>query len=1705
MFKKFKDKLAEEMKQSPARLQASMQQLAQAVVSPSLSNSSIQELSTSNDNFSLTEEGDETPKNSPAKHGFQNVDLISPMSNSIGISRRSSISSVTSDTSALFPIYESPANVYHLQSDMDQSASEIDENISPQLDKITKDQIYSAYRKVQTKYHKYRGRYTDLATHYRELERVRGKLESVLVESQDKALRRIADLKEQCQLEQQAKAHLEEALRNDIEEKDHIINTLNTKVKLLQIEDHKKKDNLIDLSAESPNNLDENALSIENAQLKDKLKKLENVVLKWKDSLKRNKEKYIEVVTEKSTLETDHESLKNSYAKKEKELSDACTEISNLTEEMNILKKREEESAISLAENKLSIHRELEDKEEQIKQLRSDLKHMTESKDSLSETMNKYKTEVEKVKLLHSSEILDPEKKEIVQDISRGKTEALKLMQQEMQQKLINLEGKIGSDDGIDGNKESSKLLEKSENENMPQKTSETDGNGILEEFRSKLEEKENELHEAKQKLGKLQKLTGEYRDEKEKLVTELSSCKVYCKELKSEQDAQKIIFEDKKKEAQMRIEKQQGIIQTLDEELNNMRAALIDRDRVCENYSLKIQEYSTWMDKAKETAHVQDQEIKALKEKVQNISELNRLNEELENKNTELLGVYSELKSCKSTISDLRNKLQVDGSNAELLRQEKSLLIKNIVNYKNFVDKLQEDRMYIKNNVTEHFAQVNDELSNLKNVLGAIQNDEIEIVQTKIQELEDLKQKNVELQTELKDTLSLKCSLEVDLGTCKEQLNEMLLVLEQRNQLELKNSELTTKIDQLRSQLEHFKDLSEELQSLKIKYESLYEEFNRVNCANQSLSNEVVDLKEQLRRVTNDTKELEDLKQNYNRATETIASLKSESLNCHKLEDDAKSLQAEIQCLKNNLTEKDKEISSFNKALRSKEDFIENLNTEKESNVKLIEEQENQIAELTNTHKTLEKTVATKTDQLKKLKELVLPIKEEQDATIQQLNDQINEMKTENTKLIDQLNTLEKVTDTLKSENCQMLELKSNNLTIIAELEQLKLIQNEVTLENKNLKDKQNEFLKLNQELNESNEKMKETISDYEKENQQLLNDGKQLQKEIELYRNNLNEQTKDIENLKSQITALNTKLQSKTEELHSHIKELTKHKKETEEVKERFDKENKELQKEMSELKLTLKSSDKIEEKNKELLTSVEALKEKLAVLTLVEEENNKLKLNLKSLIEEKSSLKEVQSQNNELIKIQLSLKEKLTELENVNCINTKLRSDVNDLESEISDLKQAYTRNVELQHELDTLNATNVKLLSEIESMNVDKDRLVTDLDELKFVVEEKVAELKLLDTKNSELLREIERLKSPMTEEETAELELSKRVMEQLREEIAKKQSETKTLKESNIALQKEIEGARNVEVTDESLVAKYKKLEEENKKLEAQLDEVLITFQAKESQMQIGNNDLKNQTDKLREELKTHEEEQSMRIKQLVKEFQAQLQDKDEELHAALQKRFDHQQNYESNLIQQYKEQLKDFQVELTAKSEQIENLILENKNLMSQKSKDINQVMEKISLMKKEHNDEIKEIEKKWKAIVQQKTDKLEAKHEEEINELTKEWRNERKELESTSRVAMAAVQSNTGSFHTLQQTLTAQRRELVELRKIVKLRHDTLEDSTEIEYLRNILFEYMMGRETMVLARVIAAVVKFDQEQTTKILKKEEDKMTLLGSLGLT
>lgn len=61
----------------------------------------------------------------------------------------------------------------------------------------------------------------------------------------------MAELREQCQLEQKAKAHLEESLRNDVEERDHIIDTLKTKISLLS--NGEENVQLIDLDNTSVN------------------------------------------------------------------------------------------------------------------------------------------------------------------------------------------------------------------------------------------------------------------------------------------------------------------------------------------------------------------------------------------------------------------------------------------------------------------------------------------------------------------------------------------------------------------------------------------------------------------------------------------------------------------------------------------------------------------------------------------------------------------------------------------------------------------------------------------------------------------------------------------------------------------------------------------------------------------------------------------------------------------------------------------------------------------------------------------------------------------------------------------------------------------------------------------------------------------------------------------------------------------------------------------------------------------------------------------------------------------------------------------------------------------------------------------------------------------------------------------------------------
>ncbi|KAJ3650373.1 hypothetical protein Zmor_016476, partial [Zophobas morio] len=399
MFKKLKEKITEEVKSSPQRFQ----QLTQSV------SDRLQNASTSDENFFSIAEDDATNiSNSSLEPGFTNVSLTSPQESKF---RRNSSSSVASDVSFL-PRYESFANMYHLQSDLEISASEIEDNASTssQLGHLSKEQIYSAFQKAQMRYHKYRGRYTDLAKHYKDLERENSKMKSVLVETQDKAIRRVTELKEQCSLEQKAKAHLEGALRDEIDEKQLKIESLQTKIELLQ--------------NGANSNQDGESLETLNKYLTDARQEIESLNAKIQE-MKAN------VII---------------FQTKEQEYK---LKISGLEKEVTLFAEREKENNLTLAQNKMELHHELLSKDNEITNLKKDNETLKKNLDvlvtgggKLENLQSQNKKLIEKLENLTSkcngyeNELLKMEQHKIEAQNSNQLNADLKNQLKEMEEKL---------------------------------------------------------------------------------------------------------------------------------------------------------------------------------------------------------------------------------------------------------------------------------------------------------------------------------------------------------------------------------------------------------------------------------------------------------------------------------------------------------------------------------------------------------------------------------------------------------------------------------------------------------------------------------------------------------------------------------------------------------------------------------------------------------------------------------------------------------------------------------------------------------------------------------------------------------------------------------------------------------------------------------------------------------------------------------------------------------------------------------------------------------------------------------------------------------------------------------------------------------------------------------------------------------------------
>merc|ERR1719296_490217 len=62
-----------------------------------------------------------------------------------------------------------------------------------------------------------------------------------------------------------------------------------------------------------------------------------------------------------------------------------------------------------------------------------------------------------------------------------------------------------------------------------------------------------------------------------------------------------------------------------------------------------------------------------------------------------------------------------------------------------------------------------------------------------------------------------------------------------------------------------------------------------------------------------------------------------------------------------------------------------------------------------------------------------------------------------------------------------------------------------------------------------------------------------------------------------------------------------------------------------------------------------------------------------------------------------------------------------------------------------------------------------------------------------------------------------------------------------------------------------------------------------------------------------------------------------------------------------------------------------------------------------------------------------------------------------------------------------------------------------SLEDSPEFEYMKNILYQYMMGKQPLILSKVLSTIAKFSEEQVNEITKHESRKQPLILSKVLS
>ncbi|XP_027715157.1 golgin subfamily A member 4 isoform X3 [Vombatus ursinus] len=366
------------------------------------------------------------------------------------------------------------------------------------VDSLSKEQLCQRVRRMERSLNSYRGKYSELVTAYQTVQREKKKLQGLLSQSQDKALRRIGELREELQMDQQAKKHLQEEFDASLEEKDQYISVLQTQVSLLK---HRLQSGQVTVELPKPESLPKET-NEENAQndldhgvptegdgdaaqtletLQRRVKRQENLLQRCKDIIKSYKERAALLTNEKEALQEQlEERLQELEKMKELHMAEKTKLITQLRDAKNLIEQLEQDKGMVIAETKRQMHETLEMKEGEIAQLRGRIKQMT----TQGEELREQKEKCEKAAFEELEKALSTAQKT---------EEARKKMKAEMDEQIKAIE-RTSEEERVNLQQELSRV--KQEVVDIMKKTSEERIAQLQEMYAGELANKERELNE---------------------------------------------------------------------------------------------------------------------------------------------------------------------------------------------------------------------------------------------------------------------------------------------------------------------------------------------------------------------------------------------------------------------------------------------------------------------------------------------------------------------------------------------------------------------------------------------------------------------------------------------------------------------------------------------------------------------------------------------------------------------------------------------------------------------------------------------------------------------------------------------------------------------------------------------------------------------------------------------------------------------------------------------------------------------------------------------------------------------------------------------------------------------------------------------------------------------------------------------------------